>query len=224
MVTYKIFNTPVKVNLTVFIPIVTLWVGITWVFLYLNPERGFWQSVLIGFVSVILLIFADFGHAIAHIFSARHANAPMDEILIKGDMPRTLYWDNKVSPDVHRMRALGGPIFSGLGSLLSLAIYGLASGNGILRDLAAISAIGHGFLLMGSLLPLPMVDGGTILKWTIVKRGKTESEADKIMQRANLVIGIGGLIIGMGLLTIQLWIPGVILVGIGVISLVVLKK
>ena len=71
-------------------------------------------------MSMILLIFADFGHAIAHIFSARYAKAPMDEILITAGMPRTLYTDNNVSPATHRMRAFGGPVFSTLGLLLSI--------------------------------------------------------------------------------------------------------
>lgn len=224
MVSLKIFRTPVKVKLTVLIPIVALWIGITWIFLFRNPERGFWQCMLIGFMSVVLLLIADFGHAIAHIFSARYAKAPIDEISIIGDMPRTLYWDNDVSPNVHGMRAMGGPIFSALGLLLSVAIYGVVSGNIIARELAVISAVGHGFIFIGSLLPLPMVDGGTILKWTIVASGKTALEADKIVKRVNMVIGIAGLIIGVVLLSKQLWIPGVALLGMGIICIVISLK
>ena len=221
MVTFKIFSTPVRVKFTVLIPIVALWIAISSIFYFRDPEREFLQSVFIGLVSVLLLLIADFGHAIAHIFSARYAKAPMDEISIVGDMPRTLYWDNDVSPNVHRIRAIGGPIFSCLGLILSLAVYGVVSGYVIVRELAIISAVGHGFILIGSLLPLPMVDGGTILKWTIVSRGKSAKAADKIVQRVNLVIGILGLIIGVGLLALQLWIPGVILVGIGIICIVI---
>jgi hypothetical protein len=224
MVSFRIFDTPVKVKFTVLIPMVALWIGITWIFNFRYPERDFWQCVLIGFVSVVLLLIADFGHAIAHIFSARYANAPMDEISIIGDMPRTLYWNNNVSPSVHRMRAMGGPIFSTLGLILSLAVYGVVSGNDIVRELAVISAVGHGFILIGSLLPLPMVDGGTILKWTIVASGKTELAADKIVQRVNLVIGILGVIIGVGLLAMQLWIPGVVLLGIGIVCIFISIK
>ncbi len=225
MVSFKIFDTPVKVKFTVLIPIVALWIGITWIYYLRYPERDFWKSILIGFVSVVILLIADFGHAIAHIFSARYAKAPMDEISIIGDMPRTLYWDNNVSPNVHRIRAIGGPIFSTLGLILSLAVYGVVSGNVIVRELAVISTVGHGFILIGSLLPLPMVDGGTILKWTIVASGKNALAADKIVQRINFVIGILGVIIGVVLLAMQVWIPGVILVGIGIICIVVsLKK
>ena len=88
----------------------------------------------------------------------------MDEILISGDMPRTLYSNNDVSPSVHRMRALGGPIFNLTGLLLSLAIYGVVSSNSIIKELAGWWALGHGLQLIMSLSPLPFVDGGTILK------------------------------------------------------------
>ena len=47
----------------------------------------------------------------------------MDEVRISLGMPRTLYRDNAVSPNAHRVRALGGPIFNLVGLLLSLAIY-----------------------------------------------------------------------------------------------------
>ncbi|MEO8956755.1 MAG: hypothetical protein ABI465_19565, partial [Ktedonobacteraceae bacterium] len=87
MVSLRIFGTPVKVKGTVLVPIIALWAGVTWLGFYWHPERGFWQGVLIGFVTVILLMPADFGHALAHIFSARSAGAPMDEILISAGMP-----------------------------------------------------------------------------------------------------------------------------------------
>ncbi|HLG76766.1 MAG TPA: hypothetical protein VKX46_10150, partial [Ktedonobacteraceae bacterium] len=156
MVQLRIFGTPVKVKGTVLIPIVALWGIVTWLGFSWHPERGFGQGVLIGFVTVLLLLPADFGHALAHIFSARYAGAPMDEILITAGMPRTLYWKNEVSPDVHRMRAMGGPIFNVVGLLLSGVIYAVARGNPIARELAAWSAVGHGFILLAALLPLPM--------------------------------------------------------------------
>jgi hypothetical protein len=101
MVSMRIFGTPIKAKLTGLVDIVALWGGITWLGLYLHPGRGFWQGLIIGLVSAVLLSVADIGHAFAHIFSTHYAGAPMDEILISTGMPRTLYWDNEVSPDVH---------------------------------------------------------------------------------------------------------------------------
>jgi hypothetical protein len=197
--------------------IVILWGGVTWLGLYWHPEREFWQGLLIGLVTALLLLVAEYGHPLAHIFSARFAGAPMDEILISLDMPRTLYSNNDVLPKVHRMRALGGPIFNLVGLLLSLAIYAVASGNPIAAELAGWSALGHGLLLIMSLSPLPPVDGGTILKWTLVERGKTEGEADEMVRRVDWVIGIGAAIIGVGMIAMQMWIAGVILLGISIV-------
>jgi hypothetical protein len=112
---------------------------------------------------------------------------------------------------------MGGPIFNMLGLLLSVAIYGAVSGNSIARELAAWSALGHGLILIMSLSPLPIVDGGTLLKWTLVARGRTVTEADEIVRRVDWVMGIAAGIIGVGLIAMQIWIAGVILVGICII-------
>jgi hypothetical protein len=216
MISVRIFGTPVKVSFKVLLIIVIVWGGVTWLGLYWHPERGFWQGLLIGLVTALLLLFAEYGHPLGHIFSARFAAAPMDEILISLDMPRTLYSNNDVLPKVHRMRALGGPIFNLLGLLLSLAIYAAASGNPIAAELAGWSALGHGLLLIMSLSPLPLADGGTILKWTLVERGKTEREADEMVRRIDWVLGIGAAMTGVAAIAMQMWIAGLILAGISI--------
>jgi hypothetical protein len=221
MVQLRIFGTPVKVKGTVLIPIVALWGIVTWLGFYWHPERGFWQGVLLGLVTVLLLLPADFGHALAHIFSARSAGAPMDEIVITAGMPRTLYWDNEVSPDVHRMRAMGGPVFNAMGLLLSGVTYAVVSGNPIARELAAWSAGGHGLILIAALLPLPMVDGGTLVKWTLVARGRAVTEADEMIRRVDWTMGIVGGLIGVGFIAIHLWIAGVILATLGLVVIAI---
>jgi hypothetical protein len=139
----------------------------------------------------------------------------MDEILITADMPRTLYSNNDVSPNVHRLRALGGPIFNAVGLLLSLAIYGVASSNSIIKELAGWWALGHGLQLIMSLSPFPPVDGGTILKWTLVAKGKTATEADQAVRRVDWMLGIIVAITGLGLIFMRLRIIGFILLGVG---------
>jgi hypothetical protein len=219
MLSMRIFDTHIKVKVTFLIYIVPIWVGVTWLGLYWHPERGFWPSVLVGFVAVILLLVAECGHPVAHIFSARYAGAPMDELQISagGGMPRTLYWKNEVSPNVHRLRAIGGPLFNLLGLLLSLVISAAAPGNSVVWELAAWSAGGHGLLLLMSLAPVPMVDGGVLLKWTLVARGKAVTEADEIVRRVDWVMGIVAGIVGVVLIALQIWIAGVILMGVGAV-------
>lgn len=217
MISVMIFGTPVKVSFKFLLIVAILWGGVTWLELYWHPEREFWQCLFIGFLTVLLLLFAEYGHPLGHIFSARYAGAPMDEIRISLDMARTLYTNNDVLPKVHRMRALGGSIFNLIGLLLSLAIYAVASGNPIAIELSGWSALGHGLLLIMSLSPIPSVDGGTILKWTLVERGETEREADEMVRRIDWVMGIGAVIIGVAAIAMKIWIAGLILVGIGIV-------
>jgi hypothetical protein len=217
MVSMRIFDTPVKAKVTVLADLLVVWGSVTWWGLHRHPERRFWPGLLIGFQSVAILLLVEWGHAIAHIFSARYAGAPMDELRITAGMPRTLYWNNEVSPDTHRMRALGGPIYNGLGLLLSSAIYGLVPGKSIARELAGWSVLGHGALLIASLSPVAIVDGGTILKWTLVARGKSTTEADQVVQLVDRVMGIVGGTIGAGFIARRKWVPGLVLVGIGVV-------
>lgn len=139
----------------------------------------------------------------------------MDELLISlsAGMPRTLYWNNEVSPNAHRIRASGGPLFNAAGVLLSAGIYAATSGNAIARELAVWSAAGHGLLLLAALFPVPIVDGGALLKWTLVARGETETEADETIRRVDWIMGIAGGLIGVGFIVMQMWIAGVILLG-----------
>jgi len=175
--------------------------------------------VLSSFVSMLILLVADFGHAIAHIASARRAGAPMDMVLISAGMPRTLYYNDDVPPAVHRRRASGGPVFSAVGSVLSLLLYLVASDGSLLREWAGWSLVGHGFILLGSLAPLPMVDGGCILKWTLVKRGRTEQEADALVRRVDWVIGALAVAAGVVMAVLGLWLVGLAVLAAGGIFL-----
>jgi hypothetical protein len=217
MIVLRIFNTPVKVKATVLPILILLWGGLTWYGLSQHPERGFGLSLLIGLAVSILLVLADFGHALAHIISARIAGAPMDKILIAGDMPRTIYHNNDVAPAVHRQRALGGPVFNTIGLLLSLAVFALVRGSPVAQELMAFSAIGHGLLLIMSMFPLPMVDGGTILKWSLVSAGRTPAQAERFVRGVDWVLGAVLVLTGIALLVMQLWIVGLILLGGGMI-------
>jgi hypothetical protein len=200
MVVARILGTAVTVKPTVPVPLTAVWGVVTWVGLRRHRRRGFGEGVLIGLASVIVLAPVDLGHAFAHIVSARYAWAPMDELRITAGMPRTLYCNNAVSPDAHRLRALGGPILNALGFLLSLAIHRAAPCGSVARELAGRSTLGHGLWVPLSLVPLPMIDGGVFLKWTLVARGKSEAEADGLVRRVDRGLGILGAIVAAGVI------------------------
>jgi len=217
MLTIRIFNTPVKLSIK-FLPIfVVLWGVVSWLGIYWHPGRKLWQGLLIGLITSVVLLLAELGHPLAHIFSARRAGAPMDEILITADMPRTIYKNNDISPKAHRMRALGGPVHNLACFLVSLALFEVSPHVSLLHELMAWSAFGHIMLLVMSLAPVPMVDGGSILKWTFVERGRTERAADELVRKVDRVLGVIIAITGIGMLFMGWWVVGLILLAVDVI-------
>jgi hypothetical protein len=148
------------------------------------------------------------------------AQAPMDHILVSAGMPRTIYRDHHVPPRVHVLRALGGPIFSALGLLFSLLLRHLAPRGSLGRELAGWSCLGHGLILGGSLAPLPFVDGGSVLKWTLVERGQTPQQADAAIRQVDLAVGAAATTTGLTLAVRRRWLPALGFVAGGAIAVV----
>ncbi len=193
---YRFNGVPVKVQ-PAFWPIPFLVTGmLTWIAGLRRPDRSWLQRLAVGLIALPVALFADVGHAMAHTISARLAGAPMDEILLSAEMPRTLYENNTVPPHVHIARSLGGPIFSLICFTLSLLWRSLSPRESISRELAETSLAGHGFILLGSVAPLPMVDGGIMLKWRLVQAGRSVERADRAVQRASWGLGAALLAIG----------------------------
>jgi hypothetical protein len=66
-----------------------------------------------------------------------------------------------------------------------------------------------------------MVDGGTLLKWTLVARGGTATEADEMIRLLDWVMGIAGGLTGVGFIVMQMWVAGAILVGSGAVVIAI---
>ena len=138
---FTVWDTAVRVKPAVLANLLIAWVALSWLAGQQFPDSSWLARLLVGALSTTALLVADFGHALAHIVSARYAAAPMDEILVSAGMPRTLYFDNDVPPQTHRMRSLGGPIFSALGLLVSLFLRTLTSPGSPARMVADWSCI-----------------------------------------------------------------------------------
>jgi hypothetical protein len=90
-----------------------------------------------------------------------------------------------------------GPIYSAIGLLTSALLRRLAPRDSLAGEVAGWSTVGHGLILMGSLMPLPIVDGGTLLKWTLVERGYPEPEAEAVVRKAALAVAAGAATAGI---------------------------
>jgi hypothetical protein len=171
---------------------------LSWVAGRRKPELTWLQRLGVGLLAILIALPADIGHAMAHTISARLAGAPMDEIYLSSGMPRTLYRNNEVPPQTHIRRALGGPIFSLIGSVFSLLWWRISPHGSLSHDLAEVSLIGHSVILLGSMAPVPVVDGGTILKWKLVEAGRSPEQADRMVHKTSL--GLGAAVLGLSIL------------------------
>ena len=117
---------------------------------------------------------------------------PVDAIRITWGMPLLVYHDvndPSVTPNQHLIRALGGPVFNAL--LLPFAWLGqsITQTGSILRDVADTAVRMNAFLCTISLLPIPGVDGGPLLKWSLVKNGWSAKDADETVRKVNWSVG-----------------------------------
>lgn len=214
-VVVTVFDTPVRIKPGFWGVLATLWAVMMWLTGRRLPGRTGPARLLIGSLATPVLMSADVVHALAHIFSARLAGGPMDEIVLGMHMPQTLYHDNQVPPAVHRGRALGGPVYSGAAMIADLAARQMTPKDSAIHEILGWSAAGNGFILAGSLLPLPFVDGGSILKWTLVERGQSEAAADQTVQVVNVALGATAAVAGAGLLARRRRWPGLGLIAAG---------
>lgn len=181
-----LYNTPIRVEMGGLLSWLGGWPGLAWLIHRRHQEWSWLRCLWVGLWATLAMLIADWGHASAHVVSARVAGAPMDEIRVPLGMPRTLYHNNDVLPQVHLMRSLGGPIFSLIMLGLSLLVRASLPKDSAAREVAGWSCLGHAFIGLGSLTPFPIVDGGVILKWSLVEQGRTPEQADKAVEQAGL--------------------------------------
>lgn len=217
--TLFVFNkTPVKARPGFWVLVLGLWLLLNWLGRWRWPGQSLGAYMLVGGAGTMLGLLADVGHACAHTISARLAKAPMDVILLGADMPRTLYWNNDVSPKAHIGRSLGGPAYSAVGLLLGIVWLLLAPPETAVRYLGEVWTVTNGFIFLALFAPLPIVDGGVILKWTLVLSGRSEQQADQLVQRLGLGLALV-LLAGSLLFLLQTaWLPGAILLMIGLMA------
>jgi hypothetical protein len=103
---------------------------------------------------------ADFIHVAGHITSARLAGAPMDYVHW-GIFAINGYTQHDVTPQQHIGRALGGPIASGLAAIVYWLTW-RALGRTLLGQMTLIGFVENALTAIGSLAPLPIIDGGVI--------------------------------------------------------------
>ncbi len=129
-------------------------------------------AIVGGFVAMLLHWASDVVHHLGHAWMARRTGYPMTGISLWMILGTSLYPpDEPVLPaSVHIRRAVGGPIASGLASIVALVVaLALRPLGGVAWLVAAFLFLDNLFFLtLGALMPLGFTDGSTLLEW----RGK----------------------------------------------------
>jgi hypothetical protein len=153
-----------------------------------NPERSGFRALVEGFLQMLVTLGAEWGHNLAHLAASNWIGKPMNEFRIQFGMPRCIYHeinDRDVSPRQHIIRALGGPIFNLLVQPFLVRASRRAKPGSIAGTTTNTALKANRFLSLVSLLPIPGIDGGPILKWSLVEHGRTIQEADEIVRKVN---------------------------------------
>ena len=220
----NLFNTPLTVWKFSWLPVTQL---VTWIILTRNTSKQkphksplYWSTT--GVFKMIAMLGSEWCHNLAHAFTANLVGKPMDQMRIQAGMPRCIYTqlnDQEVTPRQHIIRSLGGPIFNLVMLPITAFLRLITKPNTIAGETANTAFQTNLFLSTISLLPIPGIDGGPILKWSLVDKGYEIKEADLIVQKIN-----GPLAVFLGIFSSRAFYKKKILAGVfsgllGLISL-----
>jgi Zn-dependent protease len=193
----RVFSTPLVVKGNTWLPLTELaiWPVMAWLAGRGYSDRGRGARLAIGAVTTAVILGSEWCHNLAHATAAMLVGKPMDALRIVWGMPLVVYYDigdQSVTPRQHILRALGGPLCNALILPLALLSRAYTRQGSAWRDVANVAVGMNAFLCTASLLPIPGIDGGPIVKWWLVGRGHTPQRADETVKGVNRALS-GGL-------------------------------
>jgi Zn-dependent protease len=219
-----VFNTPLVAKGKTWYPVTQLitWPIMAWVAKKRLPERSWLQSLGIGALTMPIVLGSEWCHNLAHAAAACMVGKPMDAIRITWGMPLIVYYDindETVTPRQHITRALGGPVFNILVLPVALLIKHHTDPQSVTRDMVNAAVGTNAFLPAVGLLPIPGIDGGPILKWSLVEKGQTPKEADMTVRKVDGVLGVLLTLAGILSLKKRRWLVGGLLMQLAALAL-----
>jgi hypothetical protein len=194
------FPTPIRTRGWISLPFNQLifLIYFTWQTGRKHPERSLPQRLGVGLLQMIAFLGSEWLHNLSHAAAARWIGKPMDALEIIAGMPVCVYSvenHRSATPRQHIARALGGPLFNLGLMLLSRLARHFTPPTSTAREVLNVAVGMNTFLSTWSLLPLPGIDGGPVLKWGLVSNGQTPDQADTTVRRVDLAISpaLGGL-------------------------------
>jgi hypothetical protein len=137
------------------------------------------EAIIGALVATVLHVLSELVHQLGHQIAARQTGYPMIGVAFWGPLASSIYpKDEPLLPGrIHIRRALGGPIMSGVVTLLAGLLYLFLSGTFTVgasepHFAPVVVLVGLFFVLenlvvftLGALLPLGFTDGSTLLHW-----------------------------------------------------------
>lgn len=167
---------------------------LSWVARHKYPDWSPGKQILAGILSSFIMFGSEWCHNLAHTAVARWIGKPVDAIRVFWGTPLLIYYDindRQVSPQQHILRSIGGPVFNAIMIPLSWIGRLFTCQESLARYLVNFALGTNTVIATVSLLPIPGIDGGPILKWSLVKRGRDLVEADEIVKDVNRSVGFG---------------------------------
>ncbi len=160
----------------------------------LHPERNWRVRLGVAALTMPVILGSEWVHNLAHAAAAKWVGHPVDAIRVTWGMPLLVYHDIEdpnVTPKQHIVRALGGPMINTLFFGIAALWRTCTKPKSISRDVVNAAAGMNAFLVLGSLLPIPGIDGGAALKWALVEKGQTPTQADETIRKVDAVTAVG---------------------------------
>ena len=192
----EVFATPVVVKGLTWLPLTELvvWGIMAWVAGRGHPERSWLKRLGLGALTMPVILGSEWCHNLAHAAAAYFIGKPMDALRVTWGMPVVFYHDvndESVTPRQHIVRALGGPLFNAVLLTLAVIVKQFTRHGSVGREVAHTAVGMNLFLSTVSLLPIPGIDGGPILRWALVDQGYDLEGADEMVRQVDKITGVG---------------------------------
>lgn len=221
----RIFGTPLSMQGANWVPAnqLVVWGLFTWRSIQKRTDWSGWQHFFFGGLKMAVLLGAEWCHNIAHTAAARAVGKPVDRMRIIFGMPVLLYDEPEhpsITPRQHILRSLAGPVCNFGLLLVSWFLRRFTPLGSPAREVADVAVGMNLFIALVALVPVPVLDGGPILKWSLIARGVPVAKVESAIDRTNQVIGAG--LAGGAVIALQKrrWLLSLILAFLSTLSLV----
>jgi Zn-dependent protease len=220
----EIFHTPFVVKGLTWIPLIEIVAAgiLTWVSGRRHPNWSLRKKITTGCMAAPIVVGSEWGHNLAHAAAADLIGKPMDAARITWGTPLLVYYDiedSAVTPKEHIIRASGGPVFNACLVPILALLRRIQKPNSVAHEITDFALTANVFLCTAALLPIPGIDGGPILKWSLVGRGHTPRDADQIVKKVNGVLGFLLGLLGIQAFKNRRWFLGALLIQFASIAL-----